>query len=166
MRQDVATDAGFVGEPLRAAFEEHYSRLVGLCFLLTGRRDMAEDVAQEAFVRLATRIHGLEPEAVGPYVRRIAVNLWKNRLRRMALEVRHRREAPPPGGRTAFEDRDELWTLVKGLPPRQRACVVLRYYEDLSEGDAAAALGCSIGTVKSQTSKALARLRKEFGHVD
>jgi RNA polymerase sigma-70 factor (sigma-E family) len=166
MRQRVATEAGFVGEPLREAFEEHYGRLVRLCFLLTGERDAAEDVAQEAFVRLATKIDRLEPGAVGPYVRRIAVNLWKNRLRRMALELRHRREAPPPGDRIAFEDRDELWTVVKRLPPRQRACVVLRYYEDLSERDAAITLGCSIGAVKSQTSKALARLRKELAHVD
>lgn len=155
-----------MGEPLREAFEEHYARLVGLCFLLIGRRDAAEDVAQEAFVRLATKIDRLEPDSVGPYVRRIAVNLWKNRLRRMALEVRHRRGSPPPRDRIAFEDRDELWSVVKRLPPRQRACVVLRYYEDLSERDTASALGCSIGTVKSQTSKALAQLRKELGHVD
>ena len=141
--------------------------MLRLCFLLTGRRDAAEDLAQEAFVRLAGKIDRLESEAIGPYVRRIAVNLWKNRLRRLAIELRHRGSEAPPRERAApIEDRDELWTAVKRLPTRQRACVVLRYYEDLTERETADTLGCSIGTVKSQTSRALSRLRKELGDVD
>ena len=95
LREDVATEARSAEGPLREAFEIHYERLVRLCFLLTGRRDAAEDVVQEAFVRLAGKIDRLDAEAVGPYVRRIALNLWKNRLRRLALELRHRSSEPP-----------------------------------------------------------------------
>jgi RNA polymerase sigma-70 factor (sigma-E family) len=167
VKTDEVARARLVGEPLRAAFEEHYPSVVRFCVLLSGRRDVAEDLAQEAFVRLAPKIDRLEPAAVGPYIRRIAVNLWKNRLRRLVLERRHREEAvPEPIAGPAFEDRDELWTAIVRLPLRQRVCLVLRYYEDLSERDTAAVLGCSIGTVKSTTSRAIARLRKELSHVD
>jgi RNA polymerase sigma-70 factor (sigma-E family) len=167
VKTDEVARARLVGEPLRAAFEVHYPSVVRFCVLLSGRRDVAEDLAQEAFVRLAPKIDRLEPAAVGPYIRRIAVNLWKNRLRRLALERRHREEAvPEPIAGPAFEDRDELWTAIVRLSLRQRACLVLRYYEDLSERDTAAVLGCSIGTVKSTTSRAIARLRKELSHVD
>jgi RNA polymerase sigma-70 factor (sigma-E family) len=166
LKTDDVAKARLVDEPLRAAFEEHYSRVVQFCLLLSGRRDVAEDLAQEAFVRLAGRIERLDREAIGPYVRRIAVNLWKNRLRRAALELRHRsRGREPETGPPSLEERDEMWTAVKRLPVRQRACVVLRYYEDLAEKDVAATLGCSVGTVKSQTSKALTKLRKELSDV-
>ena len=68
-----------------------------------------------------------------------------------------------PAQRTEAPDelaeRDAVWQVVRRLPPRQRAAVVLRYYEDLSEAETAEVLGCSIGTVKSQTSRAVATLR-------
>jgi RNA polymerase sigma-70 factor (sigma-E family) len=167
LKTDEVARARLVDEPLRAAFEEHYSAVVRFCVLLSGRRDVAEDLAQEAFVRLAPRIDRLEPAAVGPYVRRSAVNLWKNRLRRLALERRHEEKGPSqPAARPAVEDRDELWSAVLRLPLRQRACLVLRYYEDLSEKETASTLGCSVGTVKSQTSKALAKLRRELSDAD
>jgi RNA polymerase sigma-70 factor (sigma-E family) len=167
LRTRLASKDQVPAEPLRGAFEDHYGGLVRLCSLLTGRRDIAEDLAQEAFVRLAGKIDRLEIDAVGPYLRRIAVNLWKNRLRRMAIELRHRSAAREPAvAGIDVEERDEMWAAVKRLPARQRTCLVLRYYEELSERETAATLGCSIGTVKSQTSKALARLRKELGDVD
>src|SRR5205807_5458807 len=115
---------------------------------------------------LARKIDRLEPTAVGPYVRRTATNLWKNRLRRLALERRHRPDAAeasvslPP-----IEERDAVMAALRRLPIRQQACLVLRYYEDRSEKDTAAALGCSVGTVKSTTSRALARLRKDLSDV-
>jgi RNA polymerase sigma-70 factor (sigma-E family) len=153
---------------LRAAFHDHYISLVQLCVLLDGRRAEAEDIAQEAFVRLAPKIEDISVDAVGPYLRRIAINLWKNRRRRMAAELRARirgwKRSEDAGG--SLEDRDAMWRSVLRLPVRQRACLVLRYYEDLSERDVASVLGCSVGTVKSQTSRAVARLRKEFSDED
>lgn len=167
MKTDEAANARLVSEPLRAAFEEHYAGVVRFCALLSGRRDVAEDLAQEAFVRLAPKMDRLSPEAVSPYVRRIAVNLWKNRLRRLALERQHRGdEAEQPVASPSTEERDELMAALRRLPVRQRACLVLRYYEDRTERETAAALGCSVGTVKSQTSKALAKLRKELSDAD
>ena len=153
---------------LRDAFQAHYLPLVRLCVLLEGRAAEAEDIAQEAFVRLASKIEDLPADAVGPYVRRIAVNLWKNRRRRLATEVRARirgwtRPEDPAG---PPEERDLVWRSVLRLPTRQRACVVLRYYEEMTEREVAAVMGCAVGTVKSQTSRALARLRKELGDED
>jgi len=100
-------------------------------------------------------------------VRRIAVNVWKNRNRRFRVELRARGlvRLPRDGGPSA-EERDAVWDAIRRLPSRQRACLVLRYYEDLSERETAGVLGCSVGTVKSQTSRALARLRKEFTDED
>jgi RNA polymerase sigma-70 factor (sigma-E family) len=149
---------------LRMAFEQHHVALLRLCLLLTARREDAEEIVQESFVRAAPKLSGLEETVVGPYLRQTAVNLWRNRLRRMRLELRARSQAPTPaaGAEGSFEERDRMWEVVRRLPPRRRACVVLRYYEDLPEREVAAILGCSVGTVKSQTSRALQALRKEL----
>lgn len=153
---------GDASDPLRAAFEVHYARLLRLCLLLTGRMADAEDLTQEAFVRAARRIPDLPVEAVGPYLRRAAINLWKNRLRRMGYELKAGARLGRPTAQVDPEVPDEVWDAVRGLPARQRACVVLRYYEDLSEAETSRVLACSVGTVKSQTSRALARLREKL----
>jgi RNA polymerase sigma-70 factor (sigma-E family) len=155
-----------VQEALRAAYEEHYVPLLRLCILLSGDRQVAEDIVQDAFVRVAPRVGEIGAEHLAPYLRRVVVNLWKNRLRSLTRERRARARSAidpvtEPLGR---EDRTALREAVLRLPKRQRACLVLRYYEDLREREVASLLGCSIGTVKSQTSRALARLRKEFEH--
>jgi RNA polymerase sigma-70 factor (sigma-E family) len=154
--------------PLRRAFEAQYGRLVRLGVLLLGTTEGAEDLAQDAFVRAATKIETLPPDEVGPYLRRTLVNLWKNRLRRLAVERRFRVRVSrsDPGASEAFEERDALWRAVERLPRRQRACLVLRYYEDLSEREVAEVMGCSVGTVKSQTSRGLDRLRGELADGD
>jgi len=72
-------------------------------------------------------------------------------------------EPGEPGGQSATEDRTDLVAALRRLPKRQRAVVVLRYYEDLSEIETARLLDCSVGTVKSQASKALAKLRIDPG---
>ena len=153
------------GGDLRTAFEQHAARLLGLSILLTGRREIAEDLVQDAFVRLAPKMDALDADAVWPYLRRIAVNLWKNRLRRLALETRHRGvepvTAPDPD-----PDRAAVWVAVQSLPPRQRTTVVLRFYEDLTEAETARVMGCAVGTVKSQTAKALAKLERELEDAD
>jgi RNA polymerase sigma-70 factor (sigma-E family) len=155
-------------EALRAAYEEHYVPLLRLCVLLSGDRHVAEDIVQDAFVRVAPRIGNVSAEHWSPYLRRVVLNLWKNRLRSLTRERRARdrsaidRVADPIGR----EDRAALRSAVLRLPKKQRACLILRYYEDLPEREVASLLGCSIGTVKSQTSRALARLRREFEGED
>jgi RNA polymerase sigma-70 factor (sigma-E family) len=131
-----------------------------VAYLLTGHRHDAEDLLQAALARAAVRWERLEdPEA---YVRRVlytqAVSGWRARSRRPAERLGHQ---PPPAAAPAVEVevRVVLDQALRRLTARQRAVLVLRYYEDQTEAQAAQLLGCSVGTVKSQTRHALARLR-------
>lgn len=153
-----------VGDPLQDAYDQHHVRLFRLAYLLTADRWLAEDLAQDAFVKAGRRLTELGEDEWGPYLRTVVMNLWRRNVRRRFMELRSRTVREPdsvtlPGP----EERDEIWGLLLKLPPRQRACLVLRYYEDISDHEIAHVLGCSIGTVKSQSSRALAKLRKEFG---
>jgi RNA polymerase sigma-70 factor (sigma-E family) len=133
-------------------------------FLLCGDWQIAEDLVQESLARAAAHWHRIEqvsqPDA---YVRRILVNQARQRFRRRSSHERPADSLPEPGindGAEARAGRDELMSALASLPVRQRAAVVLRYFEQLSEAETADALGCSVGTVKSQTSRALATLRR------
>ncbi len=163
-------DAADIAGADDASFEEFVAaasgRLFTMALLLTGyQRAEAEDLLQDVLERAYRRWRRIIREgAPDPYVRRMLINASVDRWRR----VRYRREEPlvidsadttgrdEPG---LVADRDLLLRVLSGLPPRQRAVLVLRYFEDLSEVQAAAVLGCSVGTVKSQASRALARLR-------
>lgn len=132
-------------------------RLLRTAYLLTHDWATAEDLLQEALAKAWFAWPGIdEPEA---YVRRVLVTTytswWRRRWRR-ELPSGDLPEAP------AYDDAgrgDELWQAVGRLPARQRAVIVLRFYEDLPVAEVAAILGCQEGTVKSQTAKALAKLR-------
>lgn len=113
-------------------------------------------------MRAAAALERLPMDDVRPYLRRTVMNLWSNRLRRLRLERQHLLHGELSSD-ISFEERDELWEAVKRLAPRQRACVVLRYYEELSEPETAKLLRCTVGTVKSQTHKALDHMRRELG---
>lgn len=137
------------------------TRLLRTAYLLTHDRSLAEDLLQTALAKAWFawgRIDGA-PEA---YVRRIMVNTYATWWRRRwngeesTGELPESRERRPS---SQVEDRADLWVALGRLPRRQRAVVVLRFYEDLSEAQTAELLQCSVGTVKSQTSKALAKLR-------
>jgi RNA polymerase sigma-70 factor (sigma-E family) len=154
------------GEALREAFQRHQSGLVRMCVLVTGEQDLAEDLVQETFVKAASMIERLPEGEIQPYLRATAMNIWRNRLRRLAVERRPRPWQGKPSVGLPIEERDAVWQAIRRLPPRQRACVVLRYYEEQTEQETARLLQCSIGTVKSQTSRALARLRQELHHED
>ena len=145
--------------------------LLRTALLLTGqRRAEAEDLLQLALERAYRhwpKICGSEgPER---YVRRILASASTDRWRRLARRPEH---AMPAGGgpvvpdRTGeIADRDYLLRALAALPPRQRAVLVLRYFDDLSEVETADMLGCSLGTVKSQAARGLARLRAAAGPV-
>ena len=136
--------------------------LLRTAYLLTGDRHTAEDLVQTALAKLYLNWDKVQQrEHVDGYVRRILVNennsLWRRPWKKRETttsELPEEAAEAAPGGHDA-----ELWTLVQTLPRKQRAAVVLRYYEELSEAETAAVLGVSVGTVKSQTSRALATLR-------
>ena len=143
--------------------------LLRTAVLLTGDQQLAEDLLQSALARLYLAWHRVErAEAMDGYVRRIMVNLnvswWRRTWRQREVTVDpadlvpHQR-SDPAGLDVEVVERAALWRLVQTLPPRQRATIVLRFYEDLSEAQTAETLGCSVGTVKAATSRALAKLR-------
>lgn len=137
--------------------------LMQTAWLLTGDWGSAEDLVQSALSRTWSRWDRIrEMEGPDAYVRRMMVN--------KSIDWRHRRwsgEIPTaalPDGAAVEADVDlrlAVAAALRSLPPRQRAVIVLRFFDDVSEADTANAMGCSRGTVKSQTSKALASLRRQ-----
>jgi RNA polymerase sigma-70 factor (sigma-E family) len=154
-------------EQVAILFDRHYRSLRGLAFTLLGDSGHAEEVTADAFVKAFSGWNRFrtvqDPHA---YLRQMVVNLCRARLRRAKIESRvnasvHREERSLPVD--TQPDRIDLWTEIRRLPARQRACVVLRYSEDLPEHQIADLLGCSVGTVKSQLSKARAKLAAALG---
>ena len=147
-------------------FEEHaadaWPALYRYAYLLTGNHADAEDIAQQTWVkayRSWSRVRGSDSPTA--YLRRTLTNTYLSQKRPKASRLEVLTDEPPELGAAppGTEDRMVLWPHVKSLPPRQRAVVVLRYYEDLSEEQIADALGCSRGTVKSTAHHALKTLR-------
>ena len=144
---------------------ERGDALLASAVLLTGRRDAGEDLLQHALERVMRRGPRL-PEELEGYLRRTMYNLATDRWRRLA----RRREVPSDHVEHAVGDhaddvalRRMIAAILTTLPPRQRAVLVLRYFEQLTEAETAEVLGCSIGTVKSTASRALQRLRAGIG---
>jgi len=137
------------------------SGLLRTAYLLTRDHALAEDLLQTALTKAWfawSRVEG-SPDA---YVRRILVNTYATWWRRKWNGEHATAELPEsPGGDFAAGSASghDLWDALGRLPRRQRAVIVLRYFEDLTEAETARLLGCSLGTVKSQTSKAMAHLR-------
>jgi RNA polymerase sigma-70 factor (sigma-E family) len=138
--------------------------LLRTAYLLTGDRHTAEDLVQTALAKLYLSWDKVQRrELVDGYVRRILVNehnsLWRRAWKRKEVstdvlpDLQSVTDSPDDGRGAA------LWEFVQTLPRKQRAVVVLRYYEDLSEAETADILGISVGTVKSQASRALANMR-------
>lgn len=140
------------------------SALLRTAYLLCGDRGAAEDLLQDVLARAYPKWRRIQdrPE---PYLRaalaNAAANRWRARSRRVSevpLDL-----APPatrPGHEQQIVEQDRVIAALRELPPRMRAAIVLRYFDDMSEAEIAEALRCSAGTVKSQTSRGLARLRE------
>jgi RNA polymerase sigma-70 factor (sigma-E family) len=135
--------------------------LLRTAYLLVGDRGHAEDLLQEVLTRTARHWHRIEgsPEA---YVRRALVNAAINggKRRRLREVLLDRQDVPVPDVTDGIVLRDALLQGLRALPPRQRAVLVCRYFDDLSEADTAAALDITTGTVKSTASRALTSLRE------
>ena len=153
-------------EDFRTCVVARSAALLRTAYLLTGSRADAEDLLQTALAKTFLSWDRIrDREAVDGYVRRVMVNTQTSWWRRRKVDEHPTGELPERGGGrddTADLDlHDALWTALAALPKRQRAMVVLRYYEDLSEAETASVMGVSVGTVKSTTSRALAKLRED-----
>ncbi len=160
------TEDGF-----REFVDARWPALVRFAWTLVGERGLAEDLVQTALERTWRRWRHVRDGGAEAYVRTAVVHLAvSGRRRRMFRETpldegtdpRRLRCGLATGSGDLAEDRavqDAVWLELQELPPRMRAVVVLRFLEDQSEARTAELLGCSIGTVKSQTSRAMARLR-------
>jgi RNA polymerase sigma-70 factor (sigma-E family) len=153
-------------ESLEDLVSLHGQGLFRLAFLLAGDYHTAEDLYQETMVKAHRQWHRVaaadQPNA---YVKRIMVNTFtSSRRNRSSSEVTtdlstHDRAGVAPDPASEVVERDAMWRLLLALPPAERAALVLRYYEDLSDRESASLLGCRPSTVRATTSRALARLR-------
>jgi RNA polymerase sigma-70 factor (sigma-E family) len=152
-------------DTLTALYTAHYRGLVRLAAYLTGDRDGAEEVVQDAYVKVLGRWGGLRDLGKGEaYLRQAVVNLSRSRVRHRVV-VDRKAPAPMPDAASAEAgalgrlQRQAVVHALADLPRRQREALVLRYYADLSEAQTAYAMGISAGAVKSHTSRGMAALR-------
>lgn len=157
-------------DPLTELYTTHYSGLVGLARVLLRDHHAAEEVVQEAFIRVGASWRGIrDPHRAGAYLRSAVLNGARSRLRRATVAATHSAassgENSPsqhfgdPADRALAVDERERWLqAIRSLPARQRECVVLRYYLDLSEAEMAQTLRISKGSIKTHLSRGLAAL--------
>jgi RNA polymerase sigma-70 factor (sigma-E family) len=146
--------------------DARWSALYRFAYLLTTDRDQADDLLQATMIKVYLKWdHVIAASSVDAYVRRMLINELLGEHRRSARR-RDRQRLLVPVEEAATDDpvdRVDLWQHLGALPPRQRAVLVLRYYEDQTEAQIAALLGCSRGTVKSQAHDGLRTLRRRLG---
>lgn len=150
-------------------FQEHGRALVRMARLFVDDRAAAEDLVQEAFIRLARSLDRIEqPDKAAAYLRSIVLNLARDHNRRGLVSLRHREPARPPERSTedTIELEDDQRTVVealRALPHRQRDVLVLRYYLELSPPEIAETLGVSVNSVKTHQRRGLAALEQRLG---
>jgi RNA polymerase sigma-70 factor (sigma-E family) len=159
-------------EGFRRFVLRQWTPLVRTAYLLTGDRGTAEDLVQSALEKAHRHWARIQrTDAPEVYVRRVMINTassWRRRRRvrevpLLAFDADRDATTGGPDAYARFDNRQEVLAALRRLPPRTRAVLVLRYFEDLSEADTARVLGCSVGSVKSQASRGLARLRGQVG---
>lgn len=161
----MGTTTGRRDEEFTAYLHARQPSLLRTAYLLTGDRHQAEDVLQTSLAKLYLAWDKVrDRDSVDAYVRRIMVNENNSLWRRGWKKREHATEVVPEGAphHDTYDDGRgaALWDVVRTLPPKARAVVVLRYYEQLSEAETADVLGISVGTVKSQCSRAIGALRE------
>jgi RNA polymerase sigma-70 factor (sigma-E family) len=156
----------------RTAFAEFAAARAGslhrAAYLMVGDPQLAQDLVQEALTKTYVAWPRLrDPRNAEAYCRKAITTTAITWFRRKGWNNERPTETLPEGALgghdAAIADRDELWRALQSLPPRQRAALVLRYFEDLTEAQTADAMGCAVGTVKSQVSAGLAKLRAQLG---
>lgn len=148
-------------------FRREGAALVRLARLFTDDRNAAEDLVQEAFVRLYRSAHRIrDPDRAAPYLRSIVLNLARDHNRRGLMSLRHREALAREGSAEDPEDRilldgeqERVLEALRALSPRQRDCLVLRFYLDLSGPEIAETLGISADSVKTHCRRGMTSLR-------
>ncbi len=166
MPKNSGQDGGPPAEPVSNAFEqlylEHAPAAYRLAYVLTGNRDLADDLVQDAFTRVLGRFGSIRrKDSFSAYLRTTLVHLASSRLRRQKLE--HSVESPAPGAtepHTGTDVRLDLWQRMLVLPLSQRTALALRYFDDLSEAETAQVMGVTPRAVNALVSRGLASLRK------
>jgi RNA polymerase sigma-70 factor (sigma-E family) len=161
------TDQSGSGGRIASSFEEfaaaRQAGLIRFGYLLVRDHQLAQDLAQEGLARLHGRWQELSTESnPDAYVRKIMVNQllsWKRRRAWDERPVAETRDEPAADPTSAIGEREAMWKLIGDLPLRQRAVVVLRYYEDLDDAAIGRILGCTASTVATHATRALDRLR-------
>jgi RNA polymerase sigma-70 factor (sigma-E family) len=150
-------------------FHAHYPHIVYTAFALVGDWDLAEQLAQEAYLRLWRRWSWIaDPQAAPSYLQRTVVNLSRETIRRRVIERRVLKARSMERPRASEPDAAEVVALrraITTLPSQKRECIVLRYLLGLSEAETAGLLGVSVGMVKSQTHKGLHQLPERLDEV-
>jgi RNA polymerase sigma-70 factor (sigma-E family) len=142
---------------------------LGIARLLLGSEADGEEIVQEAFVRVSSRRERLlDTDAAPAYLRATVVNLSRSSIRRRVVARRYEPSTQPlvksaEDAALLSEERRAMLEAIRRLPRRQRECIVLRYYLDLTEPDTADALGISVGAVKSYSHRAIAALKERYG---
>jgi RNA polymerase sigma-70 factor (sigma-E family) len=153
---------------LSALYDEHYETMVKLAAMYVDDRHSAEEVVQDAFVRLLRGNYPVQPGREAAYLRQAVLNgarsaLRKRRVRRLHVPDRPASVAAAEEGGMHRSERDRILEAVRRLPHKQASVVILRYYLDLSEADIADTLGMARGSVKSHAHRALKKLQKSLG---
>jgi len=161
----VLREVGFAG-----FVRENTPALLRTAYLLTGNAQQAEELVQDTLVRLYPKWDKVEAADVPlAYVRRSLSNAYINQMRRGSSREMVFEDVPertdPYDALSQLADRDQIWAGLNLLSQRQRAALVLRFFEDLSDEQTAAALGCRVGTVRSLISRGLAVLREHMTEV-
>jgi RNA polymerase sigma-70 factor (sigma-E family) len=167
---DLVPAVGRADDPLAGLHREHYAALVRLASLVLGDVGLAEQVVQDAFVKLHMRWRGLRQLDRAPaYLRSAVLNGARSQLRHQKVRDRHaaRRTVPPSSAtpeRAALEraEHERVVVALRQLPERQREALALRYYLDLPEAEIAAAMGVSVGSVKTHLHRGLATLARSL----
>lgn len=168
MRTGATTADAVTSGRLEELYLAHAPAALRFAYYLCGDQEQSRDLVQDAFVRVAGRFAYMrKPDVFGTYLRRTIVNLHTSRLRRLRLEraylAREAQRVEPTHSDIDPSERDEVWDAIQQLPPRQRAAMVLRFYEDLSERESAEIIGCSVGALNQLVARATAALRERFG---
>jgi RNA polymerase sigma factor (sigma-70 family) len=153
------TPALLAPAPFDAVFLAHRSHVVHTAYLIVGSLSVAEEIAQEAFIRLLA--HFDEVANPGGFLRTAVVRLCLTWRDRAAME-RSRLELVDVSAPTGEPEIDTMWDALAGLRPERRAAIVLRFYEDLSYDEIAKIMGCHTATARTRTHRAVADLRKEL----